>query len=319
MPIRVLPPNLVDQIAAGEVIERPASVVKELYENALDAGARRIEIDIEGAGLGLIRVRDDGCGLIAGQGDCRWRSNVMRPVRSPPWRILRRAIVELWLPWRGVALDRIGVAPADGLASRRNSAEAAAAELSVEGGVGSNGLKPAAHPIGTSVEVRDLFYNVPARRKFVRSASTEFGHILRQVERLALGGSGVGVRLRHNGREILHLPGGDQAQAAEQRLDRILGGEFRAHAMRIERQAGPMKLSGWLGLPTAARAQPDMQFWFVNGRAVRDRLLGNAGPLGVPRRALPWPPSQLRAAPGARSAAGRCQRPPKQTRAAFSR
>jgi DNA mismatch repair protein MutL len=152
-------------------------------------------------------------------------------------------------------------------------------ELSVEGGVAAP-LKPAAHPIGTSVEVRDLFYNVPARRKFVRSPGTEFGHILRQVERLALGGSSLAVRLRHNGREILHLPGGDQAQAAEQRLDRILGGEFRAHAVRIERQAGPIKLSGWLGLPTAARAQPDMQFWFVNGRAVRDRLLGNAVRLG---------------------------------------
>jgi DNA mismatch repair protein MutL len=180
--------------------------------------------------------------------------------------------------FRGEALPSIAsVARLRMVSHRADLAEAW--ELSVEGGVATP-LKPAAHPIGTSVEVRDLFYNVPARRKFVRSPSTEFGHILRQVERLALGGSGLGVRLRHNGREILHLPGGEQLQAVEHRLDRILGDEFRAHSLRIDREAGPVKLRGWLGLPTAARAQPDMQFWFVNGRAVRDRLLGNAVRLG---------------------------------------
>jgi len=273
MPIRILPPNLIDQIAAGEVIERPASVVKELYENALDAGARRIEIDIEGAGLGLIRVRDDGCGL----------SREEMPLALERHATSKIATLEdleaiVSFGFRGEALPSIASVARLRMVSHR--AELADAwELSVEGGVATP-LKPAAHPIGTSIEVRDLFYNVPARRKFVRSPGTEFGHILRQVERLALGGSGLGVRLRHNGREILHLPGGDQLQAVEQRLDRILGGEFRAHSLHIERQAGPVKLSGWLGLPTAARAQPDMQFWFVNGRAVRDRLLGNAVRLG---------------------------------------
>jgi len=273
MPIRILPPNLIDQIAAGEVIERPASVVKELYENALDAGARRIEIDIEGAGLRLIRVRDDGCGL----------SRQEMPLALERHATSKIATLEdleaiVSFGFRGEALPSIAsVARLRMVSHHVDLAEAW--ELSVEGGVATP-LKPAAHPIGTSVEVRDLFYNVPARRKFVRSESTEFGHILRQVERLALGGSGLGVRLRHNGREILHLPGGEQAQAVEQRLDRILGGEFRAHSRHIERQAGPVKLSGWLGLPTAARAQPDMQFWFVNGRAVRDRLLGNAVRMG---------------------------------------
>jgi DNA mismatch repair protein MutL len=152
-------------------------------------------------------------------------------------------------------------------------------ELSVEGGVQSP-LKPAAHPLGTTLEVRDLFYNVPARRKFVRTASTEFGHILRQVERLALGANSVAVRLRHNGREILNLPGADQMPDIEQRLDRIVGTDFRGRALRIEQLSGPLTLSGWLGLPTAARAQADLQFWFVNGRAVRDRVLGNAVRLG---------------------------------------
>jgi DNA mismatch repair protein MutL len=273
MPIRVLPPNLVDQIAAGEVIERPASVVKELYENALDAGAHRIEIDIERAGLGLIRVRDDGSGL---------------GPEEMPLALERHATSKIAtlddlesiasFGFRGEALPSIASVARLRMVSRSSGHEQAW-ELSVEGGVRS-ALKPAAHPVGTSIEVRDLFYNVPARRKFVRSPSTEFGHILRQVERLALGGQAIAVRLRHNGREILNLPGAEQPQAIEQRLDRLLGAEFRAHALRIDSESGPIRLSGWLGLPTAARAQPDMQFWFVNSRAVRDRMLGNAVRLG---------------------------------------
>jgi DNA mismatch repair protein MutL len=130
------------------------------------------------------------------------------------------------------------------------------------------------------VEVRDLFYNVPARRKFVRMPATEFGHILRQVERLGLGNHAVAVRLRHNGREILNLPAALEAEAIAQRLDRIVGADFRALAMPLEQTGAALSLSGWLGLPTASRAQPDLQFWFVNGRAVRDRLLGNAVRLG---------------------------------------
>jgi DNA mismatch repair protein MutL len=273
MPIRVLPPNLVDQIAAGEVIERPASVVKELYENALDAGAHRIEIDIERAGLGLIRVRDDGSGL---------------GPEEMPLALERHATSKIAtlddlesiasFGFRGEALPSIASVARLRMVSRCIGHEQAW-ELSVEGGARS-ALKPAAHPVGTSIEVRDLFYNVPARRKFVRSPSTEFGHILRQVERLALGGQAIAVRLRHNGREILTLPDAEQPQAIEQRLDRLLGAEFRAHALRIDSESGPVRLSGWLGLPTAARAQPDMQFWFVNSRAVRDRLLGNAVRLG---------------------------------------
>ena len=273
MPIRVLPPNLVDQIAAGEVIERAASVVKELYENALDAGAHRIEIDIERAGLGLIRVRDDGSGL---------------GPEEMPLALERHATSKIAtlddlesiasFGFRGEALPSIASVARLRMVSRSTGHEQAW-ELSVEGGVRS-ALKPAAHPVGTSIEVRDLFYNVPARRKFVRSPSTEFGHILRQVERLALGGQAIAVRLRHNGREILNLPGAEQPQAIEQRLDRLLGAEFRAHALRIDSESGPVRLSGWLGLPTAARAQPDMQFWFVNSRAVRDRMLGNAVRLG---------------------------------------
>src|ERR1039457_6915153 len=273
MPIRVLPPNLIDQIAAGEVIERPASVVKELFENALDAGARRIEIDVERAGLGLIRVRDDGCGLTAQEMPCALERHATSKIAT-----LEDLEAIASFGFRGEALPSIASVARLRMISRRADVEQAW-ELAVEGGAQSP-LKPAAHPVGTSLEVRDLFYSVPARRKFVRRPSTEFGHILRQVERLALGANSVAVRLRHNGREILNLPAADQRQAIEQRLDRIVGADFRSRALRIEREAGPLTLSGWLGLPTAARAQPDLQFWFVNGRAVRDRVLGNAVRLG---------------------------------------
>jgi DNA mismatch repair protein MutL len=273
MPIRVLSANLIDQIAAGEVIERPASVVKELVENAFDAGARRIDIDIERAGLGLIRVRDDGCGIEPDE---------------LPLAVLRHATSKIAtlddltgiasLGFRGEALPSIGSVARLRLVSRRQGG-AQGYELTVEGGERS-ALKPAAHPVGTTVEVRDLFYNVPARRKFVRSEPTEFGHILRQIERLALSVPAVGFHLRHNGRELLDLPPAADRGALERRLDRILGAEFRSRALPLDAQSGPIGLSGWLGLPTAARAQADQQFWFVNTRAVRDRVLANAVRLG---------------------------------------
>jgi DNA mismatch repair protein MutL len=273
MPIRVLSPNLIDQIAAGEVIERPASVIKELIENAFDAGAQRIDIDIEHAGLGLIRVRDDGCGIEPDE---------------LPLAALRHATSKIAtlddltgiasFGFRGEALPSIGSVARLRLVSRREGREQAH-ELSVEGGEQS-GIKPAAHPVGTTVEVRDLFYNVPARRKFVRSEATEFGHILRQVERLALSLPTVGLHLRHNGRQLLDLPAAADRAALEWRIDRILGADFRSHALALASGSGPIGLSGWLGLPTASRAQADMQFWFVNARAVRDRVLASAARLG---------------------------------------
>jgi DNA mismatch repair protein MutL len=273
MPIRVLSPNLIDQIAAGEVIERPASVVKELIENAFDAGARRIEIEIERAGLRLIRVRDDGCGLDG-------TDLALAVERHATSKIATLDDLEgiASFGFRGEALPSIGSVARLRLVSRSREHEQGN-ELSVEGGVRS-AVAPAAHPVGTSVEVRDLFYNVPARRRFVRSESTEFGHILRQVERLALSEPGVAFRLRHNGRELLDLPVADEHLAFERRIDRILGAEFRSQALAIDEVAGPLRLTGWLGLPTAARAQADLQYWFVNSRAVRDRVLGNAVRLG---------------------------------------
>jgi DNA mismatch repair protein MutL len=153
------------------------------------------------------------------------------------------------------------------------------AEIAVEGGLRGT-VRPAAHPAGTTVEVRDLFYNVPARRRFVRSEATEFGHILRQVERLALAAPAVAIRLRHKGRTVLDLSAAADLGAQQQRIDRMLGPELLRGAIRIDQRLGPLSLQGWLGAPTASRAQPDQQYWIVNGRAVRDRLLGNAARLG---------------------------------------
>jgi DNA mismatch repair protein MutL len=273
MPIRVLPSELVDQIAAGEVIERPASVVKELAENSLDAGARHIEIDVERGGTGLIRVRDDGAGIPAAE-------LVQAIARHATSKIATLDDLEAitTLGFRGEALPSIGSVSRLKITSRAAGA-GEAAEITVDGAaVGA--IRPAAHPHGTSVEVRDLFFNVPARRKFVRSEATELAHIVRLVERLALSRFDVGFRLRHGTRVLIETPAAPGADAEISRLDAVLGKDFAAGAVPIRHAAGPVMLSGWVGLPTRSRAQPDQQFWFVNGRAVRDRLLMNAVRLG---------------------------------------
>jgi DNA mismatch repair protein MutL len=271
MPIRVLPNELIDQIAAGEVIERPASVVKELVENSLDAGAHRIDIDIERGGIGLIRVRDDGCGMAA-------HELSVALSRHATSKIATLADLEAvsTLGFRGEALPSIASVARLRLLSRPSAAERAA-EVAVDGGKMS-AARPAPHPPGTTIEIRDLFYNVPARRKFVRSDATEFGHIMRCVERLALSRFDVSFRLRHGERCVFDAPAVDAADE-EARLAAVLGAEFVASAVALRRIAGPVGLSGWVGLPTASRAQPDQQFWFVNGRSVRDRLLSNAARL----------------------------------------
>ena len=273
MPIRVLPSELVDQIAAGEVIERPASVVKELVENSLDAGARHIEVDVERGGTGLIRVRDDGAGIAAAELAQAVARHATSKIAS-----LQDLEAIATLGFRGEALPSIGSVSRLKITSRAGHAEQAA-EITVDGAaVGT--VRPAAHPPGTSVEVRDLFFNVPARRKFVRSEATELTHIVRLVERLALSRFDVGIRLRHGARVLLETPAVTGADAEVSRLDAVLGSDFAAGAVPIRHAAGPVMLSGWVGLPTRSRAQPDQQFWFVNGRSVRDRLLMNAVRLG---------------------------------------
>ncbi|HWZ64700.1 MAG TPA: DNA mismatch repair endonuclease MutL [Steroidobacteraceae bacterium] len=269
MSIRVLPSELVDQIAAGEVIERPASVVKELVENSLDAGAHRIEVDIERGGVGLIRVRDDGAGIPAAELAIALSRHATSKIAS-----LDDLEAVATLGFRGEALPSIGSVARLRITSRAARADQGA-EVSVDGGSIAP-VRPAAHPPGTSVEVRDLFFNVPARRKFVRSDATELTHIVRLMERLALSRFDVTFRLRHGTRLLLEAAAVTGAAGEQARLEAVLGEEFAATALAVDHAAGPVHLSGWVGLPTGARAQPDQQFWFVNGRSVRDRLLMNA-------------------------------------------
>jgi DNA mismatch repair protein MutL len=273
MPIRILPSELIDQIAAGEVIERPASVVKELIENSLDAGAQRIEVEVEQGGVGLMRVRDEGCGI---------------PKEELPVAVCRHATSKIaalddlaaitTLGFRGEALPSIGSVSHLRLISRPTGAEHAA-EIAVDAGAVSP-VRPAAHPPGTTVEVRDLFFNIPARRKFVRSASTETGHIVRLLERLALSRPEVSFRLRSGERVLLDAPAPSREGGGEERLLQVLGRELIPSLIPVNHASGPVELSGWIALPTASRAQPDQQFWFVNGRSVRDKLLASAVRLG---------------------------------------
>jgi DNA mismatch repair protein MutL len=269
MPIRVLADELVDQIAAGEVIERPASVVKELVENSLDAGATRIEVDVERGGVGLIRVRDDGRGIGAAELPLALARHATSKIAS-----LDDLEAVTTLGFRGEALPSIGSVSKLRIASRAEGASQGA-EISIAGGAAAP-TRPAAHPAGTTIEVRDLFFNVPARRKFVRSDTTELTHIARLVERLALSRFDVAFRLRHGNRVLLDAPAVGEGGTDSARLDEVLGGEFTSAATTVSHAAGPVMLSGWIGLPTRSRAQPDQQFWFVNGRSVRDRLLTNA-------------------------------------------
>ena len=273
MPIRVLPSHLVNQIAAGEVIERPASVVKELVENALDAGARRVEVQVEQGGVGLVRVRDDGGGIAPDE-----LLLALEPHATSKIASLEDLEQVVSLGFRGEALPSIASVSRLRLTSRRAPA-AEGTSVAVDGGV-AEAPRPAAHPPGTSVEVRDLFYNVPARRKFVRSPATEFQHIERGIVRLALSRPDVGALLTHNGRRVLSVEPAGDAIARERRVAALLGDEFLAGALAIEHAALGLELHGWLALPTYSRAQPDQQHLFVNGRAVRDRFLANAVRLG---------------------------------------
>src|SRR5579883_244850 len=270
MPIRILPDTLIDQIAAGEVIERPASVVKELVENSLDAGARRVEIDIERGGVGLVRVRDDGAGLAAQELPLALARHATSKTAS-----LDELEAVATLGFRGEALPSIAAVSRLRMASRVAEAQHGF-EITAEAGAVS-APRPCAQPPGTVVEVRELFFNVPARRKFVRSDATEASHIARLAERLALSRADVSFRLRNAERVLLDARADPaRSSAGEARVRAVLGEEFLARALRIEHAAGPVSLAGWIGLPTASRAQPDEQYWFVNGRSVRDRLLMNA-------------------------------------------
>jgi len=267
--IRSLPPELVNQIAAGEVIERPASVVKELVENSLDAGARRIEIDIEQGGARLIRIRDDGLGIDADDLPLAVSAHATSKIAS--FDDLERVGT---LGFRGEALPSIASVSRFALTSRAQGSDAAW-RIEVDGGK-PRAAAPAQHPQGTNVEVRDLFYNLPARRKFMRAERTEFGHIDELVKSIALARTATEFRLSHNGKPVRMLKPAQDADDRARRVSDVLGEEFVANSLRVEHAAAGLRLHGWVGLPTASRAQADQQYFHVNGRLVRDRLVAHA-------------------------------------------
>ena len=268
MTIRLLPDVLVNQIAAGEVVERPASVVKELVENALDAGARRIDIDLEEGGARLIRVRDDGAGIPAAELPVAVQRHATSKIAS-----LDDLEAVATLGFRGEALPSIASVSRLRIASRRAGDDNGNA-LQVEGGrVGE--VAPSPQPPGTTVEVRELFYNVPARRRFLRAERTELGHIEEWLRTLALARPEVEVRVSHNGKPLRRYRGEAAAETGARLVD-ALGEEFSRNALQVEHAAAGLRLHGWIAQPGYNRASTDQQYLFVNGRGVRDRNIAHA-------------------------------------------
>ena len=267
--IKILSPQLANQIAAGEVVERPASVLKELVENSLDAGAKRIDIEIEQGGVKLIKIRDDGHGI---------------PEHELALALSRHATSKIdnledleavgTLGFRGEALASI--ASVSRLALTSNSGDSSGWKAVSEGRDMEVELKPAAHPQGTSVEVRDLFFNTPARRKFLRTEGTEYNRIDDSIKKLALSRMDVAFSLRHNQRAQLTLrPASSQAEQ-EKRVADICGPAFMKDALYVDNDRTGIRLWGWMGLPTFSRSQADLQHFFVNGRAIRDKVVSHA-------------------------------------------
>ena len=269
MPIRRLPESLANQIAAGEVVERPASVVKELVENSLDAGADRIRIEVDGGGARLIRLRDNGRGMPREEAPLALAPHATSKIGSP--EDLARIGT---LGFRGEALPSIASVARLTLTTRPADAEEGAAVA-----LGDSGpeVEPAAHPVGTTVEVRDLFHNTPARRKFLRTEKTELAHITDAVRKAALAAMDAGFTLSYNGRTQFQLPPVESWDDGERRIARLLGQGFLESAVHIAQEGeGGVRLSGWVIRPAAARGQRDQQYFFVNRRPVRDRLLTHA-------------------------------------------
>lgn len=277
MSIQRLPDHLVNQIAAGEVVERPASIVKELVENALDAGARRVRVELEQGGLERIRIRDDGHGISVQQLPLALTRHATSKITS-----LEDLSAVASMGFRGEALPSVASVSRLELISRTQDQEHGAKLAYVADGIGSAGADtqapaPAPHPVGTTVDVRSLFYNVPARRKFLRTARTEFGRCDAVVRTLGLAHPGVAFQLVHNGKTVLDLDAAKDDASEDQRLMKLLGSAFGEAARRVSID-GPdgMSLEGWVAEPSFSRSQGDMQHFFVNRRPVRDRVVANA-------------------------------------------
>ncbi|OQQ02692.1 DNA mismatch repair protein MutL [Vibrio splendidus] len=270
MTIKILPARLANQIAAGEVVERPASVVKELVENSLDSGATRIDIDIEKGGAKMIRVRDNGKGIVKDELALALSRHATSKIHTLDDL---EAIVSLG--FRGEALASISSVARLTMTSRPATQDQAWAAHS-EGRDMQVKLQPAAHPIGTSVEVLDLFFNTPARRKFLRTEKTEFTHIDELLKRIALSRFDVTINLRHNGKMIRQYRAAKTEVQAEKRIAAVCGNPFVRHMLKIELEHQGLKLHGWITTPEGARQQSDLQYCYVNGRMMRDKLINHA-------------------------------------------
>ena len=269
--IQLLSPRLANQIAAGEVVERPASVAKEILENSLDAGASRIDIDVEAGGAKLVRIRDNGSGI---------------EPDDLPLALARHATSKITsledlesvgsLGFRGEALASIGSVSRLTLTSNTDAEGSEGSSAFCEGRDMDVDVRPAPHPRGTTVEVRDLFFNTPARRKFLRTEKTEFNHLEEVMKRLALSRFDVAFSLRHNGKVIHNLRAAEGEAEIRRRVASVCGPAFMEQAIEVTSEAGPIKLWGWVGLPTFSRSQADLQYFFVNGRVIRDKLVAHA-------------------------------------------
>jgi len=266
--IHQMPNQLINQIAAGEVVERPASVVKELLENSLDARSTKIEIDIEQGGTKLIRIRDNGRGI-------HREDLALALSRHATSKIRNLDDLEhiKSLGFRGEALPSIASISRMNITSRQQDADGFKVQGQDEQ---SAEVSPAAHSFGTTIEVRDLFYNVPARRKFLRTEKTEFNHLEDVVKRIALSHFNVDVTLNHNQRAIKHWRAANDQKSMERRIAEVCGKAFIEQSQYMSFEAANLKLHGWIALPSFSRSQADMQFFFVNGRIIRDKLVTHA-------------------------------------------
>ena len=267
MPIQQLPGHLVNQIAAGEVVERPSSVVKELVENSLDAGARSISIDIIAGGTKLIRVRDDGAGIPKDEIGLALSRHATSKISS-----LEDLQEVASLGFRGEALPSVASVARLGLTTCSGGT---AWIVEADNGVIGEPA-PASHPIGTTVEVHDLFYNTPARKKFLRTERTEFNHVDKWIRRLALARPDVAFAVSHNRRAVLNLKVANEPDEILDRISKLCGDAFASQTLFIDRESDDIALSGWIGLPTFNRSQADLQYWFVNGRSITDKTLSHA-------------------------------------------
>ena len=268
--INLLSPRLANQIAAGEVVERPASVVKELLENSLDAGASQLDIDVEQGGVRRIKIRDNGTGIMKDDLSLALsRHATSKIITLDDLEAVRT------LGFRGEALASISSVSRMHLTSQAED-ESEAWRVEAEGKDMATAVRPASHPQGTTIDVRDLFFNTPARRKFLRTEKTEFAHLEEVVKRLALSRYETGFRLSHNGKQVYDLrPVTDQLHA-EHRLATLLGKKFIENSLTLDVEAAGLRLWGWIGLPTFSRSQADLQYFFVNGRVVKDKLVAHA-------------------------------------------